>query len=206
MCIWGIFAVMKNSNSSNSKKRAYEAWYTKHKKEIQRKRRRKYRTDKRHREKQQNRVRRRYWENRPVKVAERQCVDVRPSYLFREGDLVRPGYGMRDLAVLFGRTLRTIQTWIKSGVLPRPLYTATVRASTMVFTQEEFAVLLKHADLLALPKTRLSNSVFSRTVTREMALMRRGFLKAPSSSPEGPVSFTGDTTREDTSNGTHHRQ
>lgn len=88
-----------------------------------------------------------------------------------------PAYGIVDVAKLFGRTTRTIVGWIKTNVLPEPIHHALERRSVRVYTIEEFALIRRHAPLLGHPKKSLRESVFARTLRRDMGYLRRGKLK-----------------------------
>lgn len=88
-----------------------------------------------------------------------------------------PAYGIVDVAKLFGRTTRTIVGWIKTNVLPEPIHHALERRSVRVYTKDEFALIRRHAPLLGQPKKTLRQSVFARTLRRDMGYLRRGKLK-----------------------------
>ncbi|KKL59795.1 hypothetical protein LCGC14_2211760 [marine sediment metagenome] len=88
-----------------------------------------------------------------------------------------PAFGIVDIAKLFGRTTRTIVGWIKTNVLPEPIHHSIQRRSVRVYTVEEFALIRRHAPLLGHPKKSLRQSVFARTLRRDIGYLRRGKLK-----------------------------
>lgn len=156
-------------------KKRYSNWYARNRATLLARRKKKYREDKEHRERQVSRVRLNYWSNRPTVVLKKIRKKVKPSFTISETG--EPGYGLQDVATMFSRTTRTILFWINDSVIPAPIYEAVERKGVRVYTEAEFALLRDKAPLLGYPRKTLANSVFANTVRREMALLRRGYTK-----------------------------
>lgn len=168
---------MTKKKKRRPKKSRYQRWYDENREELLEKRRKKYKDDKEYRERHIQRTRRHYWNNRPATVAKTIRRKVNPSLFILVDDEEIPAYGINDVAKLFGRTSRTIVGWIKTDVIPEPIYHSTQRRSIRVYTEEEFNLIRSHAPLLGQPKKTLHESVFARTLSRDIGLLRRGLLK-----------------------------
>jgi hypothetical protein len=167
----------RKKKSKRKKKTRYQEWYDEHSDELLARRRKKYKRNKKYRVAHVQRVRRNYWNNRPTTIAKSIRRKVKPSLFILVNDEEIPAYGIVDVAKLFGRTTRTIVGWIKTNVLPEPIYHSIQRRSVRVYTEKEFALIRRHAPLLGHPKKSLRQSVFARTLRRDMGYLRRGKLK-----------------------------
>jgi hypothetical protein len=164
-----------DGKSRKKAKKRYANWYERNRTALLARRKKKYREDKAHREKQVSRVRLNYWSSRPHIVLKKIRKNVKPSFTILETG--EPGYGLQDVAKMFSRTTRTILFWINRKVIPGPIYEAVERKGVRVYTVGEFGLLREKAPLLAYPRKTLRESVFANTVRKEMALLRRGYLK-----------------------------
>jgi hypothetical protein len=167
----------KKKSKRRKKRSRYQLWYDDNSDELLAKRRKKYKRNKKYREAHVQRVRRNYWNNRPTTIAKSIRRKVKPSLFILVNDEEIPAYGIVDVAKLFGRTTRTIVGWIKTNVLPKPINHSTQRRSVRVYTEKEFALIRRHAPLLGHPKKSLRESVFARTLRRDMSYLRTGKLK-----------------------------
>lgn len=158
-------------------KQRYQKWWDKNRARVLKRRREKYQQNAQYRLRTIQRVRQRYWANRPKLVLKTIRRKVEPSFTMKTaGGKLAVAYGLADVAKLYGRSMRTILFWEKTGVLPPPLYVARERRSIRVYSEDEFALMRKHSGLLGYPKKTLVESVFARTLRRDVAYLRRGLL------------------------------
>lgn len=161
----------KLSRASGSKARS-RSWYIKNKRRVLDQRRQRYAQDEAYRKEQRRRSLLRYWERRKLSK-KRSWREIKSSVWLKVPNGWSAGYTVADVAKMFCRSPRTLQWWIRKGVIPPPTpYLGKLGEVVKAYLPEEIVVFRTHAKLLRYPKRRMTQSVFSLYVNRDVQALR----------------------------------